>query len=189
MRDRSPVFVALADLLLCCLSVVVVAVNPKAPAGELPKAEFLITASWPPTLDADVDLLALTPARMPLYYRTRQIGCASLDQDNRGWQSRSEPKETLTIRCIAAGRWDFGVNLFTYESHPQAPLSEGSLAIPVHVEVIKLNPSVRSLFTGTVTLVHRSQTINVVSVEIAPNGDAKLVKPSLTPLSEQMSTP
>jgi hypothetical protein len=47
--DRSPMWIGLADLLLCILSVVIVAVAPtKAKVnGVKPKAEFLITADWP----------------------------------------------------------------------------------------------------------------------------------------------
>jgi hypothetical protein len=47
--DRSPMWIGLADLLLCILSVVIVAVAPtKAKVeGVKPNAEFLITADWP----------------------------------------------------------------------------------------------------------------------------------------------
>ena len=51
-------WIGLADLMLCILSVVIVAVAPtKAKVdGVKPKAEFLITADWKVELDSDVDL-------------------------------------------------------------------------------------------------------------------------------------
>ena len=58
MRDRSPIWIGLADLLLCIVSVVIVAVAPtKARTdGIKPKAEFLITMESSVDVDADPDL-------------------------------------------------------------------------------------------------------------------------------------
>ena len=125
--DRSPMWIGLADLLLCILSVVIVAVAPtKAKVdGIKPKAEFLITADWPVALDSDVDLWLVGPDRKPVFYGSREAGCASLDRDSLGYstsqitladgsQAQSESnKETATIRCIAPGHYDIGVNLYS----------------------------------------------------------------------------
>jgi hypothetical protein len=82
--DRSPMWIGLADLLLCILSVVIVAVAPtKANVDEgKPKAEFLITADWPVALDSDVDLWLVGPEKKPVFYGSREAGCASLDRDS-----------------------------------------------------------------------------------------------------------
>ena len=58
MRDRSPIWIGLADLLLCMLCVVIVAVAPKEPkaAGVQEKAEYLLSSEWPVAVDADVDI-------------------------------------------------------------------------------------------------------------------------------------
>jgi hypothetical protein len=124
--DRSPTWIGLADLLLCILSVVIVAVAPtKAKVdGIKPKAEFLITADWPVALDSDVDLWLVGPEKKPVFYGSREAGCVSLDRDSLGFstsqitladgslaQSESN-KETATIRCIAPGHYDIGVNLY-----------------------------------------------------------------------------
>ena len=125
--DRSPMWIGLADLLLCILSVVIVAVAPtKAKVdGVKPKAEFLITADWPVALDSDVDLWLVGPDKKPVFYGSREAGCVSLDRDSLGFstsqitladgstaQSESN-KETATIRCIAPGHYDIGVNLYS----------------------------------------------------------------------------
>ena len=125
--DRSPVWIGLADLLLCILSVVIVAVAPtKAKIdGVKPKAEFLITADWKVELDSDVDLWVVGPEKKPVFYGSRDVGCASLDRDSLGYstslitladgstaQSESN-KETTTLRCIAPGHYDIGVNLYS----------------------------------------------------------------------------
>ena len=149
--DRSPIWIGLADLLLCILSVVIVAVAPtKAKVdGVKPKAEFLITADWPVALDSDVDLWLVGPEKKPVFYGSREVGCASLDRDSLGYSTseitladgslaRSESnKETATIRCIAPGHYDVGVNLYS-----DRELAKGATSIPVRVEIIGLNPRV-----------------------------------------------
>jgi len=49
MRDRSSIWIGLADLLLCIVSVVIVAVAPTHAKtdGIRPKAEYLISALAP----------------------------------------------------------------------------------------------------------------------------------------------
>ena len=155
--DRSPMWIGLADLLLCILSVVIVAVAPtKAKVdGVKPKAEFLITADWPVALDSDVDLWLVGPDKKPVFYGSREAGCVSLDRDSLGYstsqitladgstaQSESN-KETATIRCIAPGHYDIGVNLYS-----DRELAKGATSIPVRVEITGLNPQVTTLFAG-----------------------------------------
>src|SRR5580698_5003108 len=189
--DRSPMWIGLADLLLCVLSVVIVAVAPTKARidGVKPKAEFLITADWPVALDSDVDLWVVGPDKKPVFYGAREAGCVSLDRDSLGRstaeitladgstaQSESN-KETTTIRCIAPGRYDVGVNLYS-----DRELDRGAAAIPVRVEITGLNPRVTTLFARDVALDKVGQTINVASFDLAQDGAVKLVEPPLTPI-------
>jgi hypothetical protein len=190
--DRSPMWIGLADLLLCILSVVIVAVAPtKAKVdGIKPKAEFLITADWPVALDSDVDLWLVGPDKKPVFYGAREVGCASLDRDSLGFstsqitladgsQAQSESnKETATIRCIAPGHYDIGVNLYS-----DRELAKGATSIPVRVEITGLNPQVTTLFAGNVALYQVGQTINVVSFDLTYDGQIKLADPPLEPIT------
>ena len=47
-RDRSPIWIGLADLLLCILSVTIVAAHPKSEheSGVKEKAEYLASIEW-----------------------------------------------------------------------------------------------------------------------------------------------
>ena len=191
--DRSPIWIGLADLLLCILSVVIVAVAPtKAKVdGVKPKAEFLITADWPVALDSDVDLWLVGPDKKPVFYGSREVGCASLDRDSLGYSTseitladgsiaRSESnKETTTIRCVAPGHYDVGVNLYS-----DRELAKGAKSIPVRVEIIGLNPRVTTLFARDVALDQVGQTINVVSFDIGFDGRITLVEPPLEPITD-----
>ncbi|HTZ66947.1 MAG TPA: hypothetical protein VMB83_05660 [Roseiarcus sp.] len=54
---HSPIWIEIADLLLCVVGVVIVAVEQrKSKIGSVkPKAGFLTAANWPVALDPDVD--------------------------------------------------------------------------------------------------------------------------------------
>jgi hypothetical protein len=191
--DRSPMWIGLADLLLCILSVVIVAVAPtKAKVdGVKPKAEFLITADWPVALDSDVDLWLVGPDKKPVFYGSREAACASLDRDSLGFstsqitladgsmaQSESN-KETTTIRCLAPGHYDVGVNLYS-----DRELAKGKSSIPVRVEITGLNPQVTTMFAKDVALETVGQTINVASFDLTLDGQIKLVEPPLEPITD-----
>ena len=193
--DRSPIWIGLADLLLCILSVVIVAVAPTRARvdGVKPKAEFLITADWKVELDSDVDLWLVGPDRKPVFYGARQAGCASLDRDSLGYstsqitladgslaQSESN-KETTTLRCIAPGHYDVGVNLY---SDRELDKPNGVTSIPVRVEITGLNPQVRILFARDVALDQVGQTINVASFDLSPDGKITLADPPLEPVTD-----
>src|SRR6202789_1959371 len=191
--DRSPMWIGLADLLLCILSVIIVAVAPtKAKVdGVKPKAEFLITADWPVALDSDVDLWVVGAEKKPVFYGAREAGCASLDRDSLGYstsqitladgsmaQSESN-KETATIRCIAPGHYDIGVNLYS-----DRELAKCAKEMPERVEITRLNPQVTTLSAKDVVLDQVGQTINFVSFELSPDGQITLVEPPLEPITD-----
>jgi hypothetical protein len=190
--DRSPMWIGLADLLLCILCVVIVAVAPtKAKVdGVKPKAEFLITADWKVELDSDVDLWIVGPDKKPIFYGAREAGCVSLDRDSLGYstsqitladgsQAQSESnKETATIRCLAPGHYDIGINLYS-----DRELAKSAASIPVRVEVTGLNPQVKTLFAKDVALDQVGQTINVASFDLSREGKITLVDPPLEPIT------
>lgn len=194
MKDRSPIWIGISDLLLCVLSVVIVAVAPtKARVdGIRPKAEMLISADWPVALDSDVDLWVVGPDHKPVFYYNRLVACASLDQDSLGNRTSlitlvdgrevraDSNKETTTIRCLAPGHWDVAVNLYS-----DRELDKGAKSIPVRVEITGLNPDVRTLFAVDVKLDHVGQTINVVSFDLSESGYITLVTPPLEPLTDK----
>ena len=191
--DRSAIWIGLADLLLCILSVVIVVVAPSRAKvdGVKPKAEFLITADWKVELDSDVDLWVVGPEKKPVFYGSREVGCASLDRDSLGYstslitladgsvaQSESN-KETTTLRCIAPGHYDIAVNLYS-----DRELAKGAKSISVRVEITGLNPQVTTLFAKDVALDQVGETINVVSFDMGLDGKIKLVEPPLEPITD-----
>ena len=194
MRDRSSIWIGLADLLLCVLSVVIVAVAPKTPAqaGVPEKAEYLLSAEWSVDIDADVDIWLIPPSKKPVFYGSRDVGCAKLDSDYRGfideWITLADgskvkvdaAKEIISLRCIEPGRYDLGVNLYAFRADGMA--KAGTLlerGVKVHVEIIAVNPNVRVLYAKDVTLDRADQTINVESFELSRERGLSLAEPPL----------
>jgi len=191
MRDRSPIWIGIADLLLCVVSVVIIAVAPVRAKqdGIKPKAEILIQMDYDVTRDLDLDLWVVGPERKPVFYNSRQVGCADLDRDSLGLATThvyladgtsvlsKSNIETTTLRCIAPGHYDVAANLFSYHSDSREP-------IKAHIEITSLNPAIRTVWAGDVRLRRLGETINAVSFDLDKHGAVKLVDPPLAPLTQ-----
>lgn len=195
--DRSPVWIGLCDLALAVLAVVIVAVNPpKPPAlGVEMKAEMLATIEWDVNVDADADIHMIPPSRKPVFYGSRDVGCATLDRDSRGFldsfialadgsQTKVESnKETIPIRCVEPGHYDLAANLYAYRANSINQVDRKDLGLKVHVEILGLNPTVRVLFAKDIVLDRVGETVNWVSFDMDRRGHVMLVDPPLTPIT------
>mgnify|MGYP003336916616 CR=1 FL=1 len=125
-----------------------------------PKAEFLITATWPDNHPDDIDLYVEDPKGGVVWYFARETGLIHLDRDDRGryrdtliidGKKVENPlnQETVSVRGVMAG--EYIVNVHQYlATAPDVPL-------PVSVTVEKLNPSASLVFYDTVELTHRAE--------------------------------
>jgi len=206
VRDRSPIWIAMADLLLCVLAIVIAAVNPKSEAkGIDSKADYLITAEWQiEHSDADVDLWVLPPpGEVPVYYKNREVGLTMLDQDCLGKSNSTVAladgsvvaaktcRETITLRGIVPGRYDLAVNLYHMNDEQGRSISDDAegLGIKVHVEIAQLNPTVKIMFQGELTLDRTKQTINFASFELTAENEFKLKPPPIEPITDKFLAP
>ena len=198
MRDRSPIWIGLADLLLCIVSVVIAAVAPTHAKmdGVKPRAEYLITADWDVMLDSDVDLWVVNPSRKPIFYGSRQVDCADLDHDSLGFKTSLitladgstvravSNKEVTSIRCFEPGHWNIGVNLYS-----DRELAKGRKVINVRVEIVGLNPEVSTIFAKDVVLDRVGETVNVVSFDMDRDGKITLADSPLVPITDDYRRP
>ena len=196
-RDRSPIWIGLADLLLCMLSVTIVAANPKSDpqSGVKEKAEYLASIEWDVNVDADADIHMMGPSRKPLFYGARDVKCATLDRDNRGFldsiisladgsQTRVESdQETIAIRCVEPGHYDLAANLYAYWKGGIRQTDADGVAMKVHVEILKLNPTVKVAFSRDIILDRVGQTVNFASFDMDKQGDIAMVDPPLEPIT------
>lgn len=196
-HDRSPTWIGLADLLLCMLSVVIVAVAPNSrpSAGPEQKAEYLVSIDWDVDIDADADIWLISPSKRPVFYSSRAVGCATLDRDSRGFQdfvialadgSQTKVKsntETIALRCLEPGRYDFGIHLYAYRVNGADRRDTKPLELRVRFEVVGLNPTMRTLLSKSVTLDRVWQTINVASFDMDRSGRITFADPPLEPVT------
>jgi len=130
-------------------------INKPADEGKIdPKAEMLITVSWPDNNPDDVDTYVMDPAGNIVWYTQREAGLMHLDRDDRGMfkdvvlfndKEITNPlnQEIISFRGLEDG--EYVVNIVHY-------IANSTVHLPVSVKVEKLNPSVRVIFYQTLNL-------------------------------------
>jgi len=130
-------------------------INPPADEGKVdPKAEMMITVTWPDDNPDDVDTYVEDPAGNIVWYNQREGGLMNLERDDRGMfkdvmlldgKEISNPlnQESVAFRGLQDG--EYVVNVVHYIANGTAPL-------PVTVKVEKLNPTVKVVFYQTLEL-------------------------------------
>ena len=130
-------------------------INKPADEGKVdPKAELLITVSWPDNNPDDVDTYVEDPAGNVIWYNQREGGLMHLDRDDRGMfkdvvlfngKEVTNPlnQEIVSFRGLEDG--EYVVNIVHYIANNTAPL-------PVSVKVEKLNPTVNVIYYQTLNL-------------------------------------
>ena len=130
-------------------------INKPADEGKVdPKAEMLVTVSWPDNNPDDVDTYVEDPAGNVIWYNQREGGLMHLDRDDRGMfkdvilfngieVTNPLNQEIISFRGLEDG--EYVVNVVHYIANGTAPL-------PVTVTVEKLNPSVKVIFYQTLNL-------------------------------------
>jgi hypothetical protein len=180
MRRHSGIGVAFTDLLFNALLGFVVMfvlafllINPVARTGAVdPKAEFLITLTWPDGRPEDVDLYVEDPLANLVWFRQREAGLMHLDRDDLGQRNdlieaagrrivNPLNQEIVSIRGIVPG--EFVVNVHLYREH------DGG-GVPATVKVEKLNPRVELVFYGTVMLVAQGDERTAVRFAVGTDG-------------------
>jgi hypothetical protein len=130
-------------------------INKPADEGKIdPKAEMMITVTWPDNNPDDVDTYVMDPAGNIVWYNQREAGLMHLERDDRGMFKDvillnnveiSNPlnQETVAFRGMQDG--EYVVNVVHY-------IANGSAPLPVEVKVEKLNPKVEVIFYQTLEL-------------------------------------
>ena len=130
-------------------------INKPADEGKIdPKAEMMITVTWPDNNPDDVDTYVLDPAGNIVWYNQRETGLMHLERDDRGMfkdvirlnnEEITNPlnQETVAFRGLQDG--EYVVNIVHY-------IANGADPLPVEVKVEKLNPTVEVIFYRTLEL-------------------------------------
>lgn len=178
-RNRTP-FDPVIDLLFNTLLgftflfiVAVLHMNPLAKTGIIdPKAEYILTVSWPDNNPDDIDTWVEDPTGQLIWFRNREAGLVHLDRDDRGLfndrlvmngQEIVNPlnQEVVTIRGVVTG--EYVVNLHYFASETRLP-------VPVTVRLDKVNPALEVLYYDTLVLDKRGDEKTAVRFTIAADG-------------------
>jgi hypothetical protein len=130
-------------------------INKPADSGKVdPKAEMLITVTWPDSNPDDVDTYVEDPAGNVVWYNQREAGLMHMDRDDRGMfkdvilyngKEVTNPlnQEIVSFRGLEDG--EYVVNVVHY-------IANGTATLPVKVKIEKLNPSVKVIYYQTIEL-------------------------------------
>ena len=153
--------------------VAIMFMNPVAKQGIVdPKAEYIITITWPDNDAADIDAWVEDPNGGLVWFRAREVGLIHLDRDDRGLLNDTfnvngkivqNPlnQEIVTIRGVVPG--EYIVNVHYYATESNAP-------VPVGVRVDKVNPAFEVIYYDTLTLTKKGQERTAVRFRIAADG-------------------
>lgn len=147
--------------------------NPTAKSGIInPKAEFMLTISWPDNSTDDIDTWVEGPQGQMIWFKRTQEGLMHLDRDDRGTVNDMQlidgkeiinplNQEIVSIRGRPPG--EFTVNIHYYRSQTLQ-------AVPVTVYLAEVNPTLKVLHYATTTLQREGEERTAVRFTIAPNG-------------------
>lgn len=147
--------------------------NPVAKKGIIdPKAEYIITVTWPDNNPDDVDTWVEDPNGNVVWFRNREAGLIHLDRDDRGTANDTiningeeiqNPlnQEVITIRGVVPG--EYVVNLHYYAT-------ETGLPVNATVKVAKVNPALEIVYYGETTLAEKGDEETAVRFVIDKSG-------------------
>jgi hypothetical protein len=147
--------------------------NPVAKKGIIdPKAEYLITVTWPDNNPDDIDTWVEDPNGELVWFRSRDAGLIHLDRDDRGLINDTleingeivkNPlnQEVVTIRGVVPG--EYIVNVHYYATVTEKP-------VPVTVRVDKVNPTLEVIYYDTLTLDQKGEEKTALRFRINQDG-------------------
>ncbi|MES9853344.1 MAG: hypothetical protein ABW170_16120 [Candidatus Thiodiazotropha sp. L084R] len=147
--------------------------NPPAKSGTInPKADFIITVTWPDNNPDDIDTWVEGPAGQLVWFKQPQAGLLHLDRDDRGLANDSlvvdgravvNPlnQEVVTLRGRPPG--EYVVNVHYYNSKTLLP-------VPVTISLAEVNPALKILHYATLQLDRLGEEKTALRFNIAPDG-------------------
>lgn len=160
-------------------------INPKAAAASAKDSaspgNVLVEATWPPGMDADVDLWVQAPGDVPVGYSNKGGAVFNLLRDDLGQQLDLSGLnyESSYARGIVPG--EYTVNLHLYRNRAGAP------QVPVTV-IVSSKPAVadpaRQILMSKVELDHEGQERTVFRFRLTERGD--VVPGSVTSLQRPL---
>lgn len=153
--------------------VAIMYMNPVAKTGIIdPKAEYIITVTWPDGNPDDIDTWVEDPEGSVVWFRNPAVGLLHLDRDDRGMlndvisvngREIANPlnQEIVTLRGVVTG--EYIVNVHYYATETDKP-------VDVNVRLVKVNPKLEVIYYGTLKLEKKGDEKTAFRFRIAPDG-------------------
>jgi len=147
--------------------------NPESKQGIIdPKAEYIITVTWPDGNPNDIDTYVEDPAGNLVNFAAAAAGLIHLDRDDRGNLNDTlningklieNPlnQEITTLRGVIPG--EYIVNVHYYATEDMEP-------VPVTIRVDKVNPRLEVLYYETITLERKDDEKTAVRFTVQSSG-------------------
>lgn len=155
------------------LSLMLINEDSQSNPSSIPKVEFMVTLTWDPNSNDDVDLWIVDPLESIVYFNRKEDGLMHLDRDDVGNKNDSiilpdgkkyeykENREVLNIRGFIPG--EYVVNLHMFAKRSSEPVS-------ANVKIEKMNPY-KTIYVKDVKLNNLGDEITVVRFKINKDGD------------------
>ena len=153
--------------------VVLIFMNPPAKTGIIdPKAEYIVSVSWPDGSPDDIDTWVENPGGDVVWFKNPSAGLMHLDRDDRGstgdtllvdGREVQNPlnNEVVTLRGVIPGQ--YVINLHYYDTQSRQP-------VDAQVSLVKVNPRAEVLFYDTVRLDAVGSERTAVRFTLRPDG-------------------
>ena len=155
-------------------------INPSKKKEDIkPKAEYLITMTWPDDNPNDIDIWVRDPIENVIWYNHKEAGVMYLDRDDLGYLNDEyrvngqtiyilRNIEVVTLRGRMTGKWTVNVQFYGYHTFPGK--TEDHNPVTVKVEMVSLNPF-KIIFTKDVVLAHPDDEKTVYSFMMNDDGN------------------
>lgn len=154
--------------------VAIMYMNPESKTGNVNlKADYILTVNWPDFDPDDIDVWVEDPQGRVIWFRNPAAGLMHLDRDDRGMLNDTitvngreiqNPlnQEVVTIRGVEPG--EYVVNLHYYATETHKP-------VEVKVRLAKVNPVLKVVYYGSVTLEKVGTEKTAFRFRIGPGGE------------------
>lgn len=170
---------AKALLVFCVVMFVMISPQKKTEEGIRPKAEYIISVTWPVDLDWDVDTWVRDPDDKIVWYGGKEQDFLNLERDDLGSSkmivttsgaivTASQAEEIVVVRGFKPG--EYVINLHLYRAKKSYREGDPVGPIKVHTKITKVNPSISTVYETDTELSFVRQEAHVVRFTMNSDG-------------------
>lgn len=200
--DEGSVYKSFTDVFMVIAIVLIFAITLTKANNIDAQAEYLASIEWSAKANADVDFYVKVDngderSSYYIWFRNKSTHGVYLDRDSRGFSDDKVTiggkteylphRETISIRGEVARKMIFGIQLYSFQLDPvdeQRTLQD--LHLNVHFELVKINPTVKTIFTADKKLTKVSDADNIVAIQ-TDGQRFKFIDVPLNPISDQFA--